>query len=209
MSCLAHDYHDGKLYCGGDSDIFVFDCRADTIAKVIHVGGRVQTLDWYPAGNKLYAIVCGSAISVAAVVDCSRDTVVKYLPLNDSGEWGEPGSLLIREFDQLWLFAYGQWYAVVDCRTDSIVKDTMIGMLNHLSASCSPADRKLYATGSSATGCGGLCVLDVDSRLPEDSIMFSPDTCSVYLGQVYVAAEARKVYCDFVAGGFPPQDCSW
>ncbi len=196
--CMAINSRDRKLYYGGDSGIYVIDCATDSVVKEIPTQGWVQTLDWYPAMNKLYAVerpLHGGGL--AAVIDCTGDTVVKYVPLNDSGTWGGSGALLAPEFDQLWLFSYGPWYTVVDCRTDSIIEDTTaVRTTGCICTGYCPADRKIFGVHYR-----GLGVLDIDSRLPVDSIIFFSN--GAYANELYVSTEARKLYWNVMPGVFP------
>ncbi len=188
--CMAIDSRDRKLYYGGDSGIFVLDCATDSVVKKIPVQGWVRTLDWHPVMNKLYAIerIPYAGKYVTAVIDCARDTVLEYLPLNDSGNWLNNGhTLFAPEYDWLWLFGADR-YAVVDCGNDSVIEDTTAGRMRGLEFTAySPADRKIFGTQYR-----GLCVLEVDSRLPVDSIIFFSH--EAYTNQLYVATEARKLY---------------
>jgi len=185
--CLAYNSRDAKLYCSADSSIFVFDCRADTLVKEIPIDGIPCELVWYPNLNKLYAVsIFRDSVLRMNVVDCLGDTIVGVLGLSTiSGTM-----LLTPEFDLLWLLH--QWYVVVDCLSDSIVKDTADG--GGESVSYSPAERKVYAT----TG-RGLRVIDVDSRLPIDTLPLRTDGWS---RQVYCADRARKAYWT-IQNGFP------
>jgi len=196
--CMAIDSRDRKLYYGGDSGIFVLDCATDSVVKEIPTQGWVQTLDWYPAMNKLYAVerpLHGGGL--AAVIDCTCDTVVKYVPLNDSGIWGGSGALLVPEFDQLWLFSYGPWYTVVDCRTDSIIEDTTaVRTTGCEHTGYCPADRRIFGVHYR-----GLGVLDIDSRLPADSIIFFSNGTST--NGLCISTEAHKLYWNVLPGVFP------
>ncbi len=183
--CLAYNSRDAKLYCSADSSIFVFDCRADTLAKEIPIDGIPCELVWYPNLNKLYAVsIFRDSVLRMNVVECSRDTVVKVLDLDPI----DGGLMLpVPEFNQLWIFSQGSRYGVIDCLTDSIVGDTTNDGGNFWSVCYSPVDRKVYAAQN-----GGLYVMDMDTRLPVESIpMPSPYTES-YLA--CCAARAGKVY---------------
>ncbi len=196
--CMAIDSRDRKLYYGGDSGIYVIDCTIDSVVKKIPTQGWVQTLDWYPAMNKLYAVERPwDGGGLAAVIDCTRDTVLKYLPLNDSAVWEGHVALLAPEFDQLWLFSCGQWYSVVDCRTDSIVEDTTAGrMTGYEYTGYCPADRKIFGIHYR-----GLGVLDIDSRLPADSIIFFSNGATT--NGLFVSTEAHKLYWNVLPSVFP------
>jgi DNA-binding beta-propeller fold protein YncE len=177
---LAHNSRDAKLYCSADSSIFVFDCRADTLVKEIPIDGIPCDLVWYPNLNKLYAVtIFRDSTLFMNVVDCSRDTVGKVLGLALTSSV----MLLTSESDLLWIFGSPR-YRVIDCLSDSIVEDTADG--GGESVSYSPAERKVYATLVD-----GLYVIDVDSRLPIDTL---PLRTAGWSRQVYCAERARKAY---------------
>jgi DNA-binding beta-propeller fold protein YncE len=191
---FTHDSRDRKLYFSADSVIFVLDCATDSVVRAIPAGGLVQTLDWYPDLNKLYAVVIrDTCTSVVVVVDCSCDRVAKVVGLNPAGRWDSRLALLAPEFDQLWVFSCSQWYAVFDCRGDSIVEDTIIQMANYSSASYSPTDHRVYAAHNR-----GLSVMDTDNRLPVGSPF-----PGVWSPQVHCATESRKAYWIMVQSAFP------
>ena len=180
---LTHDPLDHKLYaCGQDSNVVVYDCRADTVLKVIHTDRPAVSLHWHSVLNRLYVPEPGQI----AVIDCERDSVVKVLPLSSTGEV-LTSSFLAPEFNQFWGFSedYGQ-YAVLDCLRDSVIKDTTASGGNVWSACYSPTDRRVYTAQNR-----GLFVFDMDTGLPIDSL---PAPVGSGSRTVYCAARARKVY---------------
>ncbi|MCX6841929.1 MAG: hypothetical protein NTX53_06600 [candidate division WOR-3 bacterium] len=183
-----------KLYaCSYDSCIFVYDCAADTILKVIRTGDnhRVYSLYWHPTLNKLYAVIVNYPGGSArlAVIDPVSDTIVKVLPLR-----GVPKeSFLVPELNQFWAF-YG-YYTVVDCLRDSILMDTMPPWYCAGPACCSPLDRRVYAL--SDYGSGGdsvLYVLDMDTQLTVNNIRVPTRW---YCTRLFGAARAHKLYWVF------------
>ena len=189
--CLAYDSRGDRLYCASESSIFVVDCRADTVVKEIPVGGFVESMNWHPVLNKLYAMV-GPYTGwhwTAVVIDCTRDTVVKTLGLCDSEQWANGFTLLSPEFNQFWVFSTGARYTVIDCEHDSIVADTTKWGSNEnaSSTSYSPAAHKVYTAG-----CWGLYVIDMNTRLPVDSI--PKPSVDEWPCQVYSVKGGDKVY---------------
>jgi YVTN family beta-propeller protein len=180
--CLVHDSRDDKLYCSGNRSIFVFDCKADTVVKVIPMGGPTFTMRWLPSLDKLYAVAASETVHVD-VIDCVRDTIVKTLGLSDQCE--SDVSLLAPEFNQFWVFSCPR-YTVIDCLHDSIVEDTTTSGSNFWDACYSPTDRRVYTAQNR-----GLYVFDVDTRLPIDSL---PVPDGLWSRTIHYAARARKVY---------------
>ncbi|MBM3331870.1 hypothetical protein FJY68_08480 [candidate division WOR-3 bacterium] len=199
---LAHDSRDNKLYCSADSSILVYDCRTDSLIRRIGIDGLPFRLIWSPNQNKLYALSVYQDTSLfIAVVDCSRDTVSTIITLDADPDWIHGEALLTPEFDLLWLVSGGPRYCVIDCNSDSIVKDATCWGANAGSVSYSPAARRVYAAQYM-----GLCVFDVDTRLPIDSIP-SPmrDSYYTWSRQVYCASRAGKVYWTIIViRGYPP-----
>jgi len=193
-SWLTYVPDQNKLYaCSYDSCIFVYDCAADTMLRVIHTGTdhRVYRLYWHPTLNKLYAVVINYPEDSArlAVIDPVSDTVVKTLPLRCYPE----ESFLVPELNQLWFF-FGH-YTVVDCLHDSILMDTMPPWYCSGVACCSPLDRRVYAL--SDYGSGGdsvLYVIDTDTQLTVDDIRVPTRW---YCTSLFGAARAHKVYWVF------------
>lgn len=185
---LAYDSRDDKLYCSADSSIFVFDCKVDTLFKRIPLYGLSRVLVWCQNLNRLYAVsYYQDTCPLMNVVDCSGDTIVKVLSLDQSIDWVHGEMLVTPEFDQIWHFS-GSTYSVIDCLHDSIV-DYPTGS-SFTSASYSPADRKIYAAKYKY-----LYVMDVDTRLPIDSIPCPMRESSYIMSrQAYCAARAGKVY---------------
>jgi DNA-binding beta-propeller fold protein YncE len=181
---LTHNSVNNRLYCSGDSSIFVFDCTADTVVKVIPIGGSAVTMNWHPLLNKLYAVVVSSETVQVVVIDCATDTIAKTLGLRHS-QYAFALSFLASDYNQFWVFNdYG--HVVVDCLRDSIVTDTFTLGGNCWSVCYSPNDRKVYAVRNR-----GLYVVDMDTRLPIDSLPTPP---SGWPRQAYCATRAGKVY---------------
>ena len=187
---LAHNSRDDKLYCSADSSIVVFDCLADTLLKRIPIDGIPCDLVWYRNLNKLYTVsYYQDTCPLMNVVDCSGDTIAKVLSLDQSIDWVHGEMLVTPEFDQIW-HSSGSKYSVIDCLHDSIV-DYPTGS-SFTSASYSPADRKIYAAKYNC-----LYVMDVDTRLPIDSIPI-PHSFILWSEHAYCAARAGKVYWTIV-----------
>lgn len=191
-SWLTYNPVGNKLYaCSYDSCIFVYDCAADTILKVIRTGDnhRVYSLYWHPTLNKLYAVVINYPNDAArlAVIDPVSDTIVKVLPLR-----GVPKeAFLVPELNQLWFF-YGQ-YTVVDCLQDSILMDTTPPWYGgHAGACYNLLDRRVYLPSDYASGGDSVMyVIDMDTQLTIGSI---PVPTRWPSRTAYCAAQARKVY---------------
>jgi len=188
-SCLAYYAHGGRLYVRKDTSIFVLDCKADTILKVIPVGAYAFNSDWQmelnPALNKIYVLTGFVSTHRLVVVDCTADTVCQRLEL--------PGMAMVTdvfmspELNQLWFLHEG--YTVIDCVGDSVLTDTN-PQLRCRVGSYDPANRRVYAASFSATA---MHVIDMDTRLPIESLPI-PASYEQWSGPVHCAVRAYKVY---------------
>lgn len=155
---MVHDSRDNKLYVvtwngfgGNRSGVSVYDCRSDSLVKVIPVGYVRGGLQWHPSLNKIYAGANDSlGQDYVVVVDCTTDSVVRILPRSSVYD-GFSYSLLSPELDQFWGIS-PRGYTVVDCLKDSIALDTVMEYQPALGVSYSAADRKVYAVHPPAHG---------------------------------------------------------
>jgi DNA-binding beta-propeller fold protein YncE len=188
-SWMTYIPDDDRLYvCGYDSCIFVYDCAADSVLKVIRTGTdhRVFSLHWHRALNKLYAVVVNYPDDSArlAVIERAGDTIVKSLGFRAPS----PGpSFIVPELNQFWTFQGGRYY-VVDCLGDSVVIDAALPS-GFRRACCCPADRRVYAFTWSAA-----YVIDMGTGLITDSM---PAPTRWDYGMSFGAEQAHKVYWQF------------
>ncbi len=190
LRSLKLDSRDGKLYCSGDSSIFVLDCGTDTFVKEIPIHGWALNMEWHPTLNKLYALsgkISSSDTEKLLVIDCTADTISKAL----DSVWPYCSTLLSPELNQLWLVAGG--YKVFDCLRDSFLADTWV-QLNCKAASYDPSNHQVYAVSDYA-----MHVIDMDTRLPVDSLPI-PHSANAGTRQVYCAPLARKAYWTIMHG---------
>jgi DNA-binding beta-propeller fold protein YncE len=177
---LAHNSRDDKLYCSGDSSIFVLDCRTDSFVKTIPIDAWAVSMDWLPTLNKLYSLASADTDRLV-VVDCVGDTVAKelmYVPPHCS-------TLVCPELNQLWLIHGG--FKVVDCLRDSILNDTWM-LSNCETADYDSLDRRIYLGGENT-----MYVVDMETRQPVDSL-FLPHSYNRWVFQVSCAAPISKAY---------------
>jgi DNA-binding beta-propeller fold protein YncE len=191
---MIHNWRENKLYVatwdGGDSwggnhsGVSVYDCRNDSLVKVIPVGYVRGPLQWHPGLNRVYV---GANDSLSQdyifVIDCVTDSVVRVLPRGTADE-GFRCTLLSPELNQFWGFS-PHGYTVVDCLKDSIVMDTVTGYRLAMGVSYSAADRKVYVEYTS------LSVFSMKSLRPIKSVPLPPQETRGVL--VHVAA-AGKLY---------------
>ena len=176
-----------------DEPLFVLDCRADTVIKVIPVGTFAVYPTWQmelnPDLDRLYVLSQLSTVYDYQlwVIDCAKDSVRKVihlplsLPLYDA--------FLSPELEQLWMMRAG--YTVIDCLGDSVLADTN-PHLTLRTASYDPTSRKVYATSFNSAS---MYVIDMDTRLPIESLPIpAPRGSSMWPGQVHRVTGARKVY---------------
>jgi len=126
-----------------DSLVSVYDCTADTLLKRIPVTGSKNAALYHAGLHKLYLYQRHQAPAPETinVIQCGPDTVCGLVPL--------PVEVydhvtLVPEFNQLWSLGLGRLIAV-DCLTDSIVVDTLVGWGTITDVCVSVENRKLYA----------------------------------------------------------------
>jgi DNA-binding beta-propeller fold protein YncE len=184
--CLVYNAHGNRLYIRRDTSLFVVDCRADTVLKVIPVGAFSFDSEWQmelnPDLDKLYVLTSLQTSYRLVVVDCTADTVSQVLELPG---WVVTDVFMSPELNQLWFLHEG--YTVIDCVGDSVLVDTN-PQLHLRIGSYDPSNRKVYAASDTA-----LFVIDMDTRLPLESLSI-PHTDQAWTGQVYCARQSGKVY---------------
>jgi len=126
-----------------DSLVSVYDCTADTLLKRIPVTESKNAALYHPGLRKLYLYQRHQAVApeTVNVIQCGPDTVCGLVPL--PVEEYEHVSL-VPEFNQLWSLGLGRLIAV-DCLSDSIVVDTLVGWGTITDVCVSVENRKLYA----------------------------------------------------------------
>jgi DNA-binding beta-propeller fold protein YncE len=201
---MVHNWRDNKLYVvtwngfgGNRSGVSVYDCRSDSLVKVIPVGYVRGELQWHPGLNKVYAGANDSlSQDYVVVIDCATDSVARVLP-RGSADDGFRCTLLSPELDQFWgISPHG--YTVVDCLKDSIVMDTVTGYRLAMGVSYSAADRKVYVVYSALT------VLSMESLRPIGSVPLPPQESEE--GVLVYLPSARKLYGAMLTSGWEPTD---
>jgi DNA-binding beta-propeller fold protein YncE len=206
---IVHDARDGKLYVstwnGLDSGwVSVFDCRSDSLIKVIPTGHVQGGLRWHPVLNKVYAGATDSlGRNYIVVIDCVTDSITRILDKNNrSGPI--MSSLLSPAQNQFWGFSsyYStQGYTVVDCVKDSIVLDTVMGEWTQKGACVSEENSKVFVV----RGCypREIAVLSMKSFRPVKSVPLClgepEEVLSVpAAGKFYVAAITQMSTSDSI-----------
>jgi len=166
---MVHDALDDKLYVstridqdGSREGMSVFDCKSDTLVKVIPAVGAPGWPRWHRDRNKVYADAGDSlGYDYLVVIDCATDSVARTLARERQDD-RFCYSLLSTEFDQYWGIS-DNGYAVVDCERDSVVMDTLMDDWHYPMGVCySETDRKVYV----AHGSEELVVLSMESLRP-------------------------------------------
>jgi len=195
---MVHDALDDKLYVstwmdrdGSRKGVSVFDCKSDTLVKVIPAVGAPGWHRWHPGLNKVYASAGDSlGYNYVVVIDCATDSVVRTLARGRQDDWFRY-SLLSTELDQYWGFSGG--YTVVDCENDSIVIDTLMDSWSAERVCYSETDRKVYV----AHGSEELVVLSMESLRPTRRIQLT--TAGHAVDAMIHVAGAGKTYVAVMA----------
>ncbi|MBN2464957.1 hypothetical protein JXD38_04965 [candidate division WOR-3 bacterium] len=192
---MVHDALDDKLYVssridrdGSRKGVSVFDCKSDSLVKVIPAIGMPGGLRWHRDLNKIYADA-GDPLGYdyVVVIDCETDSVVRTLARQRQEEWFRL-ALLSTESDQYWGI-YDDGYAVVDCGRDSILIDTLMENWHYpIGVCCSESERKVYVAHGSAE----LVVLSMETLRPMRRIHLTEPGFAVD-AMIHVAA-AGKIY---------------
>jgi DNA-binding beta-propeller fold protein YncE len=150
---MVYDSRDDKLYVatwdrsdprnGNYNGVSVYDCRSDSLIKVIPVGYVNGSLQWHAGLNKIYVGASDSLYhDYVAVIDCATDSITKIISRGTVDE-GFRCTLLSPELNQFWGFSpYG--YIVVDCLKDSVVMDTVTDYNLAMGICYSAEERKVY-----------------------------------------------------------------
>ena len=117
---MAYSRTSDKLYCPTSPGLAVLDGTSDSLLKLVDFGGVVLQTCWYPDSNKLYCFVNGGSRYYIAVLDCNTDNVVREIERYTGSCQFE---LLPKD---LMLCNYGEGLMLIDCRSDSVLSDTVI-----------------------------------------------------------------------------------
>jgi DNA-binding beta-propeller fold protein YncE len=111
-----------KVYLPVGKGLGVIDGLSDSLLRVIEMGdGIVPDPCWCPDENKVYCYAVAGARKYIAAVDCCTDSVVWEMDVYDrvyGMQYLGNHRLLCWEYDRLIL---------LDCRSDSILVDTVVG----------------------------------------------------------------------------------
>ncbi|MBM3313138.1 T9SS type A sorting domain-containing protein [candidate division WOR-3 bacterium] len=178
----------GKGYVVGDSAV-VLDAAADTVAGSVTLPFAPATLAYSFTSNRLYL---GSANErdPLVVFDPNGDSVLKVIAV------GYPVTALL--WDSVWdrlyvgIRSHAGLLRVLDCATDTFVRDVWLGLREATGFALASGSRKLYCAGildTSATGAvvavstDSLQSLGVVPNLPRPNQMaYSPVTDRLYCG---------------------------
>jgi len=119
-SATAYSRTSNKFYCGTRPGLAVLDGTSDSLLELVDLGGVALQTCWYPDSNKLYCFVHAGARYYIAVLDCSSDNVVREIELYSGACRFEPVGKGLMVCD------HGDGLMLIDCRTDSVLKDTSI-----------------------------------------------------------------------------------
>ena len=126
-----------RLYHGSLEGMYVIDCRADTLVKVIAPGSEFSYLFCDPRANRVYALL---DIYAVAVVDCSSDSLVAVIPHGDarSGYYSS-GTNRYYSLDE------DMGGAIVDCARDTLVGYFSMGVGHWFGPFCeNPGANEVY-----------------------------------------------------------------
>ncbi len=105
-----------KVYCGIYENILVFDCRTDSLIKIIPFA------DFYPDDmvlntnhNKLYVMRTDIIITPSYVIDCYKDSIIKTIPEVWIGAYDARS-------DRVYGENCGGRLTILDGKSDSVVK---------------------------------------------------------------------------------------
>jgi DNA-binding beta-propeller fold protein YncE len=119
-SAMAYSRTSGKLYCGTRPGLAVLDGTSDSLLRLVDLGGFALQVCWYPDSNKLYCFVYARPRYYIAVLDCYTDSVVREIELYSGACRFEPLPKGLMVCD------HGDGLMLIDCRMDSVLKDTAI-----------------------------------------------------------------------------------
>ena len=187
---MVHNPVENKLYCPSPDTLFVLDGATDRIVSRIALS-RVRALCYSPCGNKLYAAV---AESMLAVIDCHSDTISAFLQI------GRSVSLFCYASSASRLYCVcanpNQGIAVLDCVTDSVVRDFAFpGLGSCATGICANSDgTKVYFTAYKDS----VIVFDVvgDSvrtRVSIGEVPYGPPCYNPVSNKLYVATFGYRV----------------
>jgi len=201
---MVHDARDDKLYVatwdyrnswsGKYIGVSVYDCRSDTLLKLIPVGYVRGEMQWDPASNKVYVGANDSlGQDYVFVIDCATDSIVRALRRSAASD-GFHHTLLSPELNQFWgLSDHG--YTVVNCLEDSIVMDTVDGHNTPMGIAYSSAERRVYAD---CVQSHDLKVFRMESPWPVESV---PKLSGGATGVLVNVPAAGKLLGNRIAGG--------
>lgn len=200
---MVHDAKDDKLYVVTQRDyscsVTVFDCKTDSLVKVIptvYVSGGFQ---WHPGLDKVYAGTSDTlGNDYVTVIDCETDSVERILP---RGTTENPFLFvaLAPEPNQFWGFTR-QGYTVVDCSNDSIVMDSLSGCRNPFGACYSASESSVYYGHDEIDAPPSLTALSTETYRP---------TRSVYLqnGEGVLGVMTSSLTGDKISGALRTEGC--
>jgi DNA-binding beta-propeller fold protein YncE len=151
---MEYDALDDKLYVVTKHDtawkVSVYDCRTDSLIKVIPTDYMSGGFLWYPGLNKVYAGTIdllgtdsdAPGTDFVTVIDCETDSIERILP---RGTRDDPFlfAVLAPDAGQFWGFTR-RGYAVVDCSDESIVMDSLSGFRGAAAACYSTSESAVY-----------------------------------------------------------------
>jgi DNA-binding beta-propeller fold protein YncE len=146
-SAICYNPNNDRLYWStydeeaGLSTIAVYDCAAESVVKVIPVGGEVWAFEFHRKLNKLFVYGDGSPYCTVTIIDCKYDTVLARIPL--AADHGPRKSFLVPEDNRFWYLG-GYDVVVVDCEGDTIVAHVTDHLGSMDDAGVCRLERKIY-----------------------------------------------------------------
>jgi YVTN family beta-propeller protein len=146
-AAICYNPNNDRLYWSTEEDetglcaITVYDCAAESVVKVIPIGGAIWTFKFHRTLNKLFVYGDGSPYCAVTIVDCKYDTILARIPL--AADHGPRTSLLVPEDNRYWYLG-ARDLVVVDCEGDTVVAHVTDHFGSMDDAGVARPERKIY-----------------------------------------------------------------